>query len=335
MQEILVEKNQEGQRLDKFLHKYLPEAGTGFLYKMMRKKNIVLNGKKAEGKEILQQGDSIKLFFATETLTKLQGQKEQAEKEKVSEYQKAYRSLGQIEVLYEDEDFLILNKPVGVLSQKADPKDVSLNEWMIGYLLQQKKITEMDLITFHPSVCNRLDRNTSGIVLCGKSLAGSQIFSKMIAERSVLKFYHTICVGKMDQVQDLEGYLVKDYKSNTVRISKEKQNEEASYIHTRFLPKATGKKASLLEVELFTGKTHQIRAHLSSQGHPIIGDPKYGNEVTNTFYKQTYGLKYQLLHARRVVFPKWEGAASGLSGREIVAEYPKVFRQVKEDLFKE
>lgn len=334
MQEIVIEKNQANQRLDKFLHKYMPEAGSGFLYKMLRKKNIVLNGKKAEGNEILKQGDNVKLFFSPDTLAKMRGQKENSVQSKTEEFRNAFQKLGEIEVLYEDDDFLILNKPVGILSQKADPEDISINEWMIGYLLKNKKVTQESLQTFHPSVCNRLDRNTSGIILCGKSLPGSQVLNKMISERDIQKYYHTICVGKMDQVQDLDGYLIKDSKNNTVKISKTKGNDEASYIHTRFVPLALCERASLLEVELITGKTHQIRAHLSSTGHPIAGDPKYGSEAPNNYYRQTYGLKYQLLHARRVVFPTWDGVANGLSGKEVVAEYPKLFNRIKEELFK-
>ena len=167
MQQLTIGKNQAGQRLDKFLKKAFPNAGTGFLYKMLRKKNITLNGKKAEGKEILAQGDEIKCFFSEETFSSLSGIED---RETTSDYRKAYRSLKDISVLYEDEDILLLNKPAGVLTQKAKPEDLSLNEWLIGHLLATDAITEADLATFHPSVCNRLDRNTSGIVLCAESL---------------------------------------------------------------------------------------------------------------------------------------------------------------------
>ena len=190
MQLLTIGKNQAGQRLDKFLKKALPNAGTGFLYKMLRKKNITLNGKKAEGKEILAQGDEVKCFFSEETYASMSGA---GAAEDTSDYRKAYRSLKDISVLYEDENILLLNKPAGVLTQKAKPEDLSLNEWLIGHLLAANAIKETDLATFHPSVCNRLDRNTSGIVLCGKTLAGSQALSRIIKDRSVKKYYQTVC----------------------------------------------------------------------------------------------------------------------------------------------
>ena len=171
MQLLTIGKNQAGQRLDKYLKKALPGAGTGFLYKMLRKKNITLNGKKAEGKEILTEGDEVKCFFSEETFASLSGTKSA---EDTSDYRKAYRLLRDVCVIYEDDDILLLDKPAGVLTQKAKPEDLSLNEWLIGHLLETGAIKEADLATFHPSVCNRLDRNTSGIVLCGKTLAGSQ-----------------------------------------------------------------------------------------------------------------------------------------------------------------
>ena len=169
MQVIIVNPNQAGQRLDKFLHKCLPQAGTGFLYKMLRKKNITLNGKKAEGSEQLSVGDSIKFFLSDETF-----QKFSCSFVETDEYRKVYQQLKDTEILYEDDNPIPASKAAGVLTQKAKADDFSLNEWFIGYLLKSNKISAMQLSTFRPSVCNRLDRNTNGNVLCGKSLAGSQ-----------------------------------------------------------------------------------------------------------------------------------------------------------------
>lgn len=257
MQQLTIGKNQAGQRLDKFLKKAFPNAGTGFLYKMLRKKNITLNGKKAEGKEILAQGDEIKCFFSEETFASLSGTEN---RETTSDYRKAYRSLKDISVLYEDEDILLLNKPAGVLTQKAKPEDLSLNEWLIGHLLATDAITEADLATFHPSVCNRLDRNTSGIVLCGKTLSGSQALSRIIKDRTVKKYYQTICKGKIVQESTLEGYLYKEESTNTVKVYADPSEApaEASYIRTIYMPNAVAGDFTLLTVELVTGKTHQI-----------------------------------------------------------------------------
>ncbi len=326
MQQITIGPNEAGQRLDKFLHKYLPNAGTGFLFKMLRKKNITLNGKKAEGKEALTEGDVIRCFFADETFAKFAGKEITSEDTTV--YLDAYACLRGIEVLYEDDNILALNKPAGILTQKAKDADLSLNEWMIGYLLQTKQLTATQLMTFKPSVCNRLDRNTSGLVLCGKSLKGSQYLSRIIKDHSLRKFYYTICEGTLSEELLLEGYLSKNHKTNKVSITPDQADEDSEYIKTVFSPLALGSSndksgkiaATLLGVELFTGKTHQIRAHLSSIGHAILGDQKYGGRAC-------FGLKYQLLHAHHVIFPASEEFPQ-LSGRRIVAPCPGQFVQV-------
>lgn len=336
MQEFIIEQNQAGQRLDKFLHKYLPLAGSGFLYKMLRKKNITLNGKKAEGKEMLQLNDKIQCFFSEETFAKFSGQtmdaKEGAAPKKaaVEEYQKAYQALKvpASAILYEDAHVLILNKPAGILTQKAKEGDYSLNEWMIGYLLHHGKITAKDLALFKPSVCNRLDRNTSGMVLCGISLSGSQALSQLIRDREVKKYYRTIVKGVLNQGAVLEGALQKNEAANMVTVS-----VEGSEIKTAYEPVQTLKNnLTYLEVELITGKTHQIRAHLASIGHPLIGDTKYGNKAVNQKVDKVYGLKHQLLHAYRMEFPKLEGTLSSLSQQTILAPLPHPFTKILEDL---
>lgn len=339
MQSVTIGSNQAGQRLDKFLHKCLPQAGTGFLYKMLRKKNITLNGKKAEGKEMLAVGDEIKFFFSDETYAKFSGSTADTDStaDTTGEYKAAYNAIKGVQVLYEDDNILLLNKPVGVLTQKAAPKDLSLNEWLIGYLLAKKGITEEELKTFHPSVANRLDRNTSGIVLCGKSLAGSQALSRIIKERTLQKFYHTVCIGELTQDETLQGYLHKDSKTNKVTVVRELsavvREEDYSPIQTAFHPIATTQGYTLLEVELITGKTHQIRSHLAHIGHPIIGDGKYGNKKQNERFREQDGLQNQLLHAYRVVFPAEQGILAALSGCEIIAPYPKQFKKITQRLF--
>ncbi len=336
MQSVVISKNQAGQRFDKFLHRYLPEAGSGFLYKMLRKKNITLNGKKAEGNELLNAGDTVSFFFSEETFAKFRGclpsQKEQSTVK--NQYLSTYQTLNlqyKIHVLYEDDDVCLIDKPAGLLTQKAGPDDRSLNEWLIGYLLHSGQITAEELTKFHPSVCNRLDRNTSGIVLCGKSLPGLRALSCVIKQHQLTKIYHTVCYGTITKDSTLEGYLVKNTKTNQVTCYMTKPADcDASAIKTFYHPLAQACGCTYLEVELFTGKTHQIRAHLAAEGHPLIGDHKYGcpgGKCRDTIPADIAGLPYQLLHAQRVSFPP-DCPLQGLRGKTITAPLPESFVKV-------
>mgnify|MGYP000552181541 CR=1 FL=1 len=206
MREIVIEKNEAGQRLDKFLAKYMNEASKSFFYKMMRKKNITLNGKKCEGNEKLAEGDVVKLFLAEDTIEKFSSVQVQ-EVKKVD-----------LDILYEDDEIILVNKPAGMLSQKAKETDESLVEYLIDYLLGIGKLTESGLRAFRPSVCNRLDRNTSGIVAAGKSLAGLQLLSGVFKDRSIHKYYQCLVSGVIRDVKTVDGWLLKDEKKNQVRI---------------------------------------------------------------------------------------------------------------------
>lgn len=319
MQEIKVTKNEAGQRLDKLLAKYLNEAPKSFFYKMMRKKNIVLNGKKATGNEKLEEGDIVKLFLADETIQKFSSVKIQRTKTNLS-------------VIYEDEDVVLINKPVGMLSQKAKDSDVSLVEHLISYLLAAGELTEESLKSFRPSICNRLDRNTSGIVVAGKSLPGLQKMGELFKERTIHKYYRCLVQGVIREDQYLKGWLKKDEKTNKVQVSDRPSDSSDQPIETEYHPLWTEQGVTLLEVRLITGKTHQIRAHLASEGHPLIGDYKYGDRKLNDYYQKKYGLKSQLLHAYRLEFPTLEGACDQLSEKVFTADVPSLFAKICKEL---
>ena len=320
MKEIRIGENESGQRLDKFLLKYMSRAPKSFIYKMLRKKNITLNGKKAQGNEQLRQGDAVKLFLSDDTIGKF------------SETRTAGYAETELDILYEDKHTIFINKPAGMLSQKAAAEDVSLVEHLIAYLLKTGQISEGALATFRPSVCNRLDRNTSGIVAAGKSLAALQQLSAMFRERSLKKYYLCLVHGRVTEARRISGFLSKDERTNRVRVQRagerrSPQKEEAR-IETEYCPLRSGDGVTLLEVHLITGKTHQIRAHLAAEGHPIIGDYKYGMRSVNDSFKREYGLSTQLLHSCRLCFPECTGALSELSGREITAPVPDLFRRI-------
>lgn len=347
MEKFVVTRQEAGGRFDKYLKKLLPQASSGFLYKMLRKKNITLNEKKAAGNEVIAENDVVKLFFSEETFRKFSGGMEGQESKTAEEtaflesYRRAFRELKDISVIYEDEDILVLNKPAGVLSQKAEKEDVSLNEWMVGYLLEKKEIMEDELGRFRPSVCNRLDRNTSGLVLCGKTLRGSQFLSQILKDRSLHKYYLTYVKGRVEHSITLKGYLRKEEEKNRSEIlsgSEYRQKVQAvpemekeyrkiemvieplSYIEKRDCTK--------LRILLVTGKSHQIRAHLSAIGHPVLGDKKYGWKPDG---KEDQAFLYQLLHAWYIEFPKTDGAFAHLSGKHITAPVPELLKKAEEE----
>ncbi len=379
MKILVIESHEAGQRLDKYLGRYLAQAPKSFLYKMMRKKNITLNGKKCEGSEKLAAGDEIKLFFSDETLEKFAGkgldevagktasaagssvniQGTTVSKQAGGSTQKAGAAVsGQNPALrkewivYEDENILLLNKPVGMLSQKAEKTDISAVEYVLAYLRDKGELTEESYRRFHPSVCNRLDRNTSGLLIVGKSMAGLQGMSAVLKDRSLHKDYLCCVRGRIAKDCHIKGYLYKDEAKNVVQIH-EKEVPGSLPIETWYTPlqysdsltrvegtdtrrsgsavrneKETERGVTLLKVRLVTGRSHQIRAHLASIGHPILGDYKYGDRKVNDFCKKKYGFNYQLLHAWKLTLPQMEGELSYLSGREFTAKMPVVFAQV-------
>lgn len=313
MRELVISKYEAGQRFDKFLAKYMELAPKSFFYKMMRKKNITLNDKKAAGNEKLEKGDTVKLFLSEETIEGFREKKK-----------RAVHTGAKLDILYEDEQVMLINKPAGMLSQKAEKGDISMVEHLISHLLDTGEVTEEMLKTFRPSLCNRLDRNTSGIVAAGKTLQGLQILSGLFKERTLHKYYLCIVKGVIKEEQDVRGWLLKNEKTNQVRIFKS-ETKDARPIHTKYRPLADNGQETLLEIELLTGRTHQIRAHLSYMGHPIFGDPKYGDAVLNKKLASGYGLHMQLLHAWHLVFPELSGDFEGLSGKSIYAPAPKQF----------
>lgn len=318
MKELTVQSQDAGQRFDKFLAKYLNKAPKSFVYKMLRKKNITLNGKKAEGNEKLEKGDCVRLFFSDETL------------EKFSQVQISHVKQN-LSILYEDEHILLINKPCGLLSQRAKPSDVSLVEQVQSYLLDTGAVTEESMRLFRPTVCNRLDRNTSGMVAAAKTLKGAQYLSQVFHDRTVHKYYHCLAAGRIQEASHLKGWLTKNPRTNQVQISKKAISEESQPIETLLTPVSSCDDATLLEICLITGRSHQIRAHLASIGHPIIGDPKYGKASINREYEKAFGLKYQLLHSFRLEMPDTKNGFSYLNGKVFYALEPELFRKIAEE----
>lgn len=339
MKQFVVGTDQKELRLDQYLTRLLPGAGKSFLYKMLRKKNITLNGRKAQGNERLAVGDEISIFFSDETFAQFrQPQKPQKQPSKSHNLQK-------IAIIHEEQDFLIADKPAGMLSQKATADDFSLNDWLLTYLSKTAEDggaeSLSDPLMFKPSVANRLDRNTSGIVLCAKTLAGARYLSKILKNRSLHKYYLAIVNGRLEQAYKLTGTLKKEETKNQVKIE-ELQRESWDFvkepfpsvkdytqegIRTAFRPLYYDDKndITLVEVLLITGKSHQIRAHLAAAGYPLAGDPKYGIRGKNVLLRNKFGVKRQLLHCYKLIFPD--------GGRIFTCAPPKDFYKLTGDRY--
>lgn len=331
MKELEINANEAGQRFDKFLKKYLKEAPDSFIYKMLRKKNIVLNGKRSDGKEKLAAGDSVKLFLADETIDKFSGSRH-SEKSDVKSLSRA-KLCRQItpEILYEDRHVLLINKPSGVLSQKASPGGISMVEYVTAYLLESRQLTKEELRAFSPSVCNRLDRNTSGILAAGKTLAGLQALSELFRERAMGKYYLCIVKGELRETAHIRGFLKRDIKTHKVAVSEKREGEDWMPIETEYAPLSRNSRMTLLKVRLITGRTHQIRAHLASEGHPVLGDYKYGDRGFNETFRKRYQVTDQLLHAYEMRMPKLGDPLFGLSEKCITAPVPALFWRLIEE----
>lgn len=298
MKEIKITHNEEGQRLDRFLKKYLNKANQSFIYKMIRKKNIKLNDAKAEPETVLKKDDIVQLYLSDETIDKFREKK----------------SLRQTNIhfdtVYEDDNILIVNKPIGLSTQPDQTGMRNLVDEIKIYLdAKEENIS----FTFKPAVCNRLDKNTSGLVIAAKNYDSLKQANKAIRDRKIRKYYMAKVHGIIKDNLELKDYLVKNENKNMVRITNEySENSKTAITYAR--PVRTEGIYTWLEVEIETGRAHQIRAHLASIGHPIAGDKKYGKKDNE---------KYQVLHAYKLVLDGFEGSLSYLNGLEIISDISK------------
>ncbi len=288
MQIIQIKKNDAGQRLDKFLTKAVCGLPASLMYKYIRTKKIKVNRRRADEKYILLEGDEIQLFIRDEFFSS-------PEKDTGA----LARIKPKIDIVYEDENIILCNKRPGVLVHEDDSaKDNTLIMHIQAYLYNKGEYDPDAEQSFAPALCNRIDRNTGGIVIAAKNAAALREMNEKIKNDEIRKFYVCAVHGKMPKASDtLYGYLKKDAKNNTVKIS---DRELAGYknIITKYRAISTAGGNSLIEVELVTGRTHQIRAHMSHIGHPLLGDGKYGINRDD----RDSGYKYQALYSYKLIF---------------------------------
>ena len=291
MREIKILKNDAGQRLDKFLTKAL-DLPIGLLYKSIRTKKIKVNRKRAENNTVLAEGDVIQCFLAEEFFAKLDSS------DQVSLTFKNIKP--KLDIVYEDENIVLLNKRPGVsVHEDEDSKVNTLIAHVQAYLYQKGEYLPEDEQSFAPALCNRIDRNTGGIVIAAKNAEALRVMNEKIRLREIDKLYLAAVHGIPKKKEDtLTGFLIKDEKKNQVRVYDKDAPRGAKNIITKYKVIATKDNDALVEVELLTGRTHQIRAHMAHIGHPLIGDGKYGINKSD----RAEGYKYQALYSYKLRF---------------------------------
>ena len=324
MFKIIITENESNQRVDRFLKKYLDNAPLSMIYKIIRK-DLKVNGKRVKEDFLLNVNDELTLYL-------LDSEIESFKKEK-----KIYRAKKQFKIAYEDENILIVEKPFGLLTHgDSKEKKNHLSNQVLDYLIEKDEYIPRNNPTFTPSPVNRLDRNTTGLVIFGKNALSLQSLSKIVKDKDALKKeYLTIVSGKVLSELHLKAHMTKDEHSNTIKVLNE---NEGKYMETIATPLEygtyKGKTYTLLNVRILTGRTHQIRAQLGSSGYFLIGDQKYGNKEVNNVIQKEFHWTTQLLHAYKLTFTKIDDdRLKYLSGKEITASLPKDFSRIKEVIF--
>lgn len=315
MQEIIVRDNDSNQRIDRFLKKYLNKASVSFIYKHLRKKNITLNGKKVSPESMIQSGDVIKIFFSDDTI-------EMFKKDKVN-----LKSSKFPKIIYEDENIILMQKDKNILSHSDGVYEKNMVDMMINYLIAKGEYIPRLEHTFRPSICNRLDRNTSGILIGAKNASALREINEAIKKNGIDKFYLALCIGDVKDFYDVSTLIHND-KKNIVRLGeggKESLTEVKNIV--------SNDDFSLVLVKLITGRTHQIRTVLNSRGHSIVGDRKYGDLSINKNFIKKYNYTSQFLHNYKIVFNDLGDILKYLNGREFVCDLPKRESEILGDIF--
>ena len=309
MRTFVIHRSEEGQTLEKYIQKLLVSAPLSFIYKLFRKKDVKVNGHHEGPKFIVKENDEISIYMTEEQFIDFLKEKTYQPNDKIKNW-----------IIYEDENVLFINKPRGLLVQKSTPQDESLDQLVVEYLIHQGEYRPEEEMAFKPGPAHRLDRNTSGIVAFGKNHQALELLFQLFKDHELInKHYLALVVGQMEKEKDIiTAPLKKDEKNNKVVVASTDKGGKTAKTVYRLLKKYD--EYSLLDVTLLTGRTHQIRVHLSYINHPIVGDSKYGNFSINREFKEKYHFHNQFLHAYKLGFGVLPYPLNNLSKKEFTAE---------------
>lgn len=316
---IEIGANEAGQRLDKFLRKLLKDVPLSAIFKSLRKGDIRVNGTKQKEKYALEQGDTVEIKYI------------HSKKDTKAKFIKVDASA--LMTAYEDENLVVVEKWPGVLVHSDSNSSVpTLTDFVLSYLNKKGDYIPENEVTFTPAPCNRLDRNTSGIVIFGKNFESLRGLNEVIREGKIEKYYNTLVKGKIKDGL-YTGYILKNEDANISKIyEKEVPNSKRIAMEVKTIK--TNGAFSFLEINLITGRSHQIRAHLAHLGNAIIGDNKYGDKELNSFFNNKFGLTFQYLYAYKIIIREVDGKLEYLRNKTIVRALPPMFKKIKQDVFK-
>ena len=306
MREFIINNSENGLTLEKYVFKVLPNAPTSFIYKLFRLKDIKVNGHHQDKKYRLMTDDKVAIYINDAQFDEFQKEKDLEPNLKIKDW-----------IIYEDKNVLFVNKPRGLLVQKSAPNDESLDQLVIEYLMATNQYNPNKELAFVPGPAHRLDRNTSGIVAFGKNHdALTMLFDLFKNHDLINKHYLALVVGNLEKDKDIiTAPLKKDEKNNKVVVAKDGKTAQTVY---KVIKRYDG--YTLVDITLLTGRTHQIRVHMSYINHPVVGDSKYGNFEINKEFKSKYHFANQFLHAYKIGFGDLKEPLTNLSRKEFTAE---------------
>ena len=317
---FIIKKEESGQSLEKYVKKTLSLAPLSFIYKLFRKKDVKVNGHWQDTKYVIKEGEEVTIYITDSQLEEFKRKVEIRNNEDISSW-----------IIYEDNNLMLINKPRGLLVQKNEESATALDEMVISYLSSKGEYDPNKDLGYKPAPAHRLDRNTAGIVVFGKNIETLRYLSDALNDKSVIqKKYLTLVKGEIDSDGEVNAPLYKNAKTQRVSVSKEGKPSLTKYKVVRKLHGYT-----LLEVELLTGRTHQIRVHMAHINHPVLGDSKYGDYELNKMIEKKYGFKNQFLIAYQLVFNSLDNPIKYLSKKKfeipLTDEYNSLLNKLEEE----